>query len=297
MTRILVALVTSLATAGLARPAAQESQPSFEVASVRRNTSGTGLMTVGMAPGGRLNMTNLPVRNLIVRAYGVQPYQIVGGPDWIGADRFDVVAKAASADATPEQINAMMRSLLADRFKLVARRETRELPVYYLVKAREDGRLGPELKPAEVDCGAAGRGRGGPQPGPGAPVPGPRAGGFAPGPGAGGCGLMIAPGRLQMGGQPIAAAASTLANQVGRPIVDKTGLEGNYDLTLSWMPEAGRGAPAGPLPPGAPDLPPIDPDAPSLFTAVQEQLGLKLESARGPVEVIVIESIQPPLED
>jgi uncharacterized protein (TIGR03435 family) len=293
MSRFFVfALTTGLVAAGLALPAAQE-PPSFEVASVRRNTSGTGMMTVGIAPGGRLNMTNVPVRNLIVRAYGVQPYQIVGGPDWIGADRFDIVAKAASADATPEQINAMIRSLLADRFKLVARRDTRELPLYYLVRAREDGRLGPELKPAEVDCGAAGRGRGGPQPGPGGPVPGPRAGG----PGGGGCRLMIAPGRLQMGGQPIAAAASTLANQVGRPIVDKTGLEGNYDLTLSWMPEAGRGAPAGPLPPGAPELPPIDPDAPSLFTAVQEQLGLKLESARGPVEVIVIESIQPPLED
>jgi uncharacterized protein (TIGR03435 family) len=248
-------------------------------------------------------MINVPVRNLIVRAYNVQPYQIVGGPDWIGTDRFDIVAKAESADTTPEQLNAMMRSLLVDRFKLVARRERRELPVYYLVKAREDGRLGPELKPAAVDC-AAGPAGGGPQLGPGpGPAPGRdgRAAGAdvpAPGPGAGGgCRMMFAPGRLQMGGQPLSAAASALANQVGRPIVDKTGLAGNYDLTLSWMPEAGRGAPAGPLPPGAPELPPIDPDAPSLFTAVQEQLGLRLESARGPVEVIVIESIQPPLED
>ena len=107
---------------------------------------------------------------------------------------------------------------------------------------------------------------------------------------------MNAPGRLIFAGQPLSQFATMVANQVGRPVVDKTGLTGGYDFELSFMPE-GRGAPIGPLPPGAPELPPIDPNAPSLFTAVQEQLGLKLESARGPVEVIVIDSVQPPVED
>jgi uncharacterized protein (TIGR03435 family) len=107
--------------------------------------------------------------------------------------------------------------------------------------------------------------------------------------------MMMTPGRLQMGGQPLATLANTLGNQVGRPVLDETGLTGAYDLTLSYMPDAGG---RGGVPPvGAPDLPPIDPNAPALPTALIEQLGLKLESAKGPVEMIVIDSIEPPTED
>ena len=108
---------------------------------------------------------------------------------------------------------------------------------------------------------------------------------------------MIAPGRIMIGGQPIAQFVTLLGNQLGRPVIDKTGLSGGYDIELAFMPEGGRGGPAGTPPPGAPPLPPIDPDAPSLFTAIQEQLGLKLESERGPVDVIVIDSVQQPTED
>src|SRR5262245_12274011 len=148
-----------------------------------------------------------------------------------------------------------------------------------------------------MDCTAMGRGRPG---GPGlgaAPVPPPappRAGG-PPGPGAGpgGCMMMMTPGRLQMGGQSISTFANTLGNQVGRPVIDETGLSGAYDLTLSYMPDSGgRGLPPGVPPPGAPDIPPIDPNAPALPTALVEQLGLKLESTKGPVDMIVIESIE-----
>jgi uncharacterized protein (TIGR03435 family) len=113
-----------------------------------------------------------------------------------------------------------------------------------------------------------------------------------------GCNSMITPGRLQMGGQPLSSLAVMLSNQVARPVIDKTGLTGAYDIELSFMPEgAGRGGPVGPPPPGMPAIQPPDPDAPSLFTAIQEQLGLKLESERGPVEVIVIDSIEQPTED
>jgi uncharacterized protein (TIGR03435 family) len=164
--------------------------------------------------------------------------------------------------------------------------------VYHLVKARPDGKLGPDLKPAVVDCGAA-RGRGGPPagaPGGPGPVPGPAAG-------AAGCMMMIGPGRITVGGQPLSTLVNSLATQVGRPVFDKTGLTGSFDFVLSYMVEAGRGGPAGPPPPGAPPLPPPDPDAPSLFTALQEQLGLKLESERGPVDVIVIDSVAQPTED
>jgi uncharacterized protein (TIGR03435 family) len=109
--------------------------------------------------------------------------------------------------------------------------------------------------------------------------------------------MMLAPGRIIVGGQPISSVVLGLANQVGRPVIDKTGLTGNYDFEVTFMPE-GRigGGPAGPLPPGV-ELPAIDPNAPSLFTALQEQLGLKLEAGRGPVEVLVIDSAQQPTDD
>ncbi len=109
--------------------------------------------------------------------------------------------------------------------------------------------------------------------------------------------MMIGPGRLMAGGQRVEQLARVLSNQLGRPVIDKTGLTGAYDIELSFMPEVGRGAPIGPPPPGAPPLPPIDPDAPTLVTAIQEQLGLKLVAGRGPVDVIVIDGIQPPTED
>lgn len=283
-------------------PRDRSGAPAFEVASIKRNKSGDGFITMGMQPGGRLTMINVPVRQLIVRAYQVQPYQVLGGPSWITSDRFDITAKAPG-DASPQQMNAMLETLLADRFKLKVRRETRQSDVYRLVKARADGRLGDALKPAAVECNT-GRGRAG-APGPGsnaAPPPGPaiaRLGGPA---GPGGmpapCRFLIAPGRFEAMGQSISAFASTIATQLGRPVIDETGLPGGYDFTLTFMPDpGGRGMPPGPPPPGAPELPPIDPNAPALPTALQEQLGLRLESAKGPVAMIVIDSIDQPTED
>ena len=300
--KTLLLLAGVLTTAMLA---AQAPATSFEVASVKRNTSGDGFVTMGGGLG-RLTTVNMPVRQLIVRGYGVQPYQIVGGPAWIGNDRFDITAKAADDTATQAQMNVMLQSLLADRFKLRVHRETREADIYRLVKARPDGKLGNGIKPAAVDCSAMmARGRPG-GPGPGGlgtvavPLPGARAGGPAPGPGgpAGGCMMLMAPGRFEAGGQPIIMFANAIANQLGRPVLDGTGLTGPYDLVLSFMPDSGgRGLPAGVPPPGAPPLPPIDPNAPALPTALQEQLGLKLESTKGPVDMIVIDSIEPPTED
>jgi uncharacterized protein (TIGR03435 family) len=290
----LLVLGAALASASLGEPALDAAQgaqaPAFEVASVKRNRSGDGFMSMGMQPGGRLTMINIPVRQLIVRAYQVQPFQVLGGPSWITSDRFDITAKAPG-DASPQQMSAMLETLLADRFKLKVRRETRQADVYRLVKARADGKLGDAIKPAAVECNAA-RGRAG-APGPPVARLGGPAGGAAPA-----CRFMIAPGRFEALGQSISAFASTLAPQVGRPVLDETGLTGGYDFTLTFMPDSGgRGIPAGPPPPGAPDLPPIDPNAPALPTALQEQLGLKLESAKGPVEMIVIDSIDQPTED
>jgi uncharacterized protein (TIGR03435 family) len=190
----------------------------------------------------------------------------------------------------------MIRALLADRFKLVVHNETKEMPIYALVLARSDGKLGPQLKVSETDCAAmmaAGRGRGrGPamMPPPGPPQPG------APPPPPPPCGIRIGPGNMGVGGSPMTQVATTLSQFAGRIVMDKTGLTGNYDFTLMWTPDQ-----MPQRPPGAPEPlingVPIDPNGPSLFTAIQEQLGLKLDSQRGQVTVLVIDRAEHPTEN
>jgi uncharacterized protein (TIGR03435 family) len=274
--------------------------PQFEVASIKPNKSGDGRVMLGVQPGGRFTATNVPLRLLIRNAYQLQDFQIVGGPSWIADERFDIVAKAESGDGIGDPFRAdpngqpsrgqlMIRALLAERFKLVVHNEDKEMPIYALVLARSDGKLGPQLKVSETDCAAmmaAARGRGrGPMPPPGPPQPG------APMQ----CGIRIGPGNMAVGGSPMTQIATSLAMFAGRIVVDKTGLAGNYDFTLAWTPDQMPGA--GQRPPGAPEPPPIDPNGPSLFTAVQEQLGLKLDSQRGPVAMLVIDRAERPTEN
>jgi uncharacterized protein (TIGR03435 family) len=153
----------------------------FEVASVKPNKSGDGRIFFQMQPGGRFTATNVPLRELIRFAHGIQTFQLVGGPDWIGSERFDIMAKAegdlppSPPGGSPGPMQMMVRTLLVERFKLAVHNETRDLPVYALVMARVDGRLGPQLRASQVDCAAlmaAARGRGGPPPAP--PRPGER---------------------------------------------------------------------------------------------------------------------------
>jgi uncharacterized protein (TIGR03435 family) len=133
----------------------------FEVASVKPNKSGDGRVFFQMQPGGRFTATNVPVRELIRMAYGIQNFQLVGGPDWIGSARFDIVAKAEGDPppsplfGPPGPMQMMVRTLLVERFKLAVHNETRDLPIYALVMARADGRLGPQLRASQVDCAAA----------------------------------------------------------------------------------------------------------------------------------------------
>jgi uncharacterized protein (TIGR03435 family) len=275
--------------------------PSFEVASVKPNTSGQPFIRFGLLPGGRFNAENVPLRQLIVFAYApLQSFQIEGGPAWIGADRFDVTAKAEgeiprTVPGTVGPVQLMMRSLLAERFKLVTHSDTKEQPIYNLVVARSDGRLGARIEPSKTDCAAqaAARGRGiGPGGTPGLP-PGPPPGPPPPGQRPE-CGLMMGFGNLAAGGMAISNLAQTLSQRVNRVVVDKTGLTGRYDFSMEFTPDQ--------MPPpsaqlnGAP-FPAINPDGPSLFTALQEQLGLKLESARGAVEMLVIDSVEQPSPD
>jgi uncharacterized protein (TIGR03435 family) len=262
-------------------PARDPAQPAaFEVASVKPNKSADPGGSFGGRPGGQLIVRNYTLRDIIRNTYGLQSFQIVGGPDWIDSDRFDIVAKAAD-DAPQARMMLMVQTLLADRFKLAVHTETRDIPIYGLVMARNDGRPGPQLRPAAVDCAAlmaAARGGGAPIPR-GAPGERPI------------CGMQTAPGRMRAGGYALPDVARNLSNFTGRMVVDKTGLDGAFDLDLTWTPDQ---IPQGPLPPGAPA---IDPNGPSIFTAVQEQLGLKLEAQKGPVELLVIDRAEQPTLD
>jgi len=277
-------------------PASPAASPVFEVASVKANKSGEGFIRFGLQPGGRFTAQNVPARELIRFAYNVQPFQIDGGPGWLNSDRFDVTAKAEGdfPPVGPGQsgpVQEMMQNLLAERFKLKTHRETKEMPIYELKLARSDGRLGKQIEPSTVDC-AAQRGRGaGPngRGGPNGPPPAPPQPGERPQ-----CGMFMGFANVGAGDVPMQQLAQLLSQRVQRIVVDKTGLTGRYSFNLEFTPD--QMPPPGALPPGV-QPPPINPDGPSLFTALQEQLGLKLESARGQVETLVIDSIEQPTPD
>jgi uncharacterized protein (TIGR03435 family) len=263
-----------LAAAALLLTQAPQAGPSFEVGTIKRNTSGSEAARVS-GQAGRVTITNNPLRNIIRNAWGLQGFQIVGGPEWINTDRWDIVAKAEGNPRGPEMLT-MLQRLLADRFKLVTHRETRDMPIYALVLAKPDHTLGPELHASSTDCekemtAAIARG-GGPQ----------RDGKVL-------CGMRTLNGHLEMNAVPMPNLARNLSPIAGRSVVDKTGLTGGFDADLTWTPDASLGGP--------PEAPSPASDGPSLFTAIQEQLGLKLDAQRGPVEVLVIDSVEWPTED
>jgi uncharacterized protein (TIGR03435 family) len=253
--------------------------PAFDVASIKRNRSGEFAGSFGFEVGGRLAVVNNAVQNLIRAAYGVQTYQIVGAPDWVTSERYDVSARA-EGNPPRDQMALMLRRLLSERFKMVARRETREIPIYALVVARPDRSLGAGLRPAAVDCRAITAAA--EQRGVAPELPAPR--GNRPA-----CGTRSMPGLMMGTGVSMSDLARNLALPADRLVVDQTGLMGSWDLDLKYVP-------SGPMP-NVPGVPPPADDGASLFTAVQEQLGLKLEPQRAPAEVLVITSIQRPTED
>ena len=260
----------------------------FEAASVKPSNPDAPGAGIRRQPGGRFNTINTPVKLLITFAYQIQSFQVVGGPDWAGSDRFDIVAKmegdppAVIPGTGADHMMLAMRTLLSDRFKLVLRKETRELDIYALTMAKPGGKPGPALKPASGDCSpeAFAKRAGAPPPAPGGAPPQV-------------CGMAQGPGRIRFGGYPLTLFANNISNRVGRQVIDRTGLSGNWDFELAFAAELPPGAqlPAGVEPP------PVDPDAPNLFTAIQEQLGLKLEATKGPVDVYVIERIEKPTPD
>jgi uncharacterized protein (TIGR03435 family) len=288
MGRPFLALLITAVTAAPAF-AQTDTRPAFAVATIKKNTSGDGAQSMRLQPGGRIVASNQPLRRLIVFAYGLQPQQLAGGPAWIDADRFDIVAQAEGnlsptpPGSPPGPAQLMMQHLLAERFGLVVHTEPRETPVYVLTLARGDRRLGPTIRPADRDCLALMTTAPG-----GVPVAAPRLPDGRPACGARG----DASGRVMAGGIDMKTLAQNLSGQVDRLVVDRTGLSGAYDFDLEFAPEtSGRGgAPA-------PDSATAVTDRPSLFTALEEQLGLKLQPARAPIDVVVIDGVTPPTEN
>jgi uncharacterized protein (TIGR03435 family) len=272
MNRIVPILVL-IGIRGLAQTdAPKRARPEFEVASIKPHKSDDRRVMISPSPGGRFSAGGATLRMLITVAYRIQDYQISGALSWMSSDRYDVVAK--TEEGSNSKWMECLQSLLEDRFKLTVHRETKELPVYALVVAKG----GPKLHEVEGDCP--------PRPS-GAPPP------FVPGKmPTPFCGQMFM-GWNQLAGNkvPLQQVVTTLARTLGRTVIDKTGLTGKYDIKLEWTPEQSQ----VPLGPGDPVQP--DNSGPSIYAALQEQLGLKLESQKGPVEVLIIDHVEQPSEN
>lgn len=245
----------------------------FEVASVKPADPDARNTSMQLVPGGGLKIVNAHLKGIIAFAYDVHNNsQISGGPGWIESERFDILAKPPEAAESntdvrqmtadqrkllQERIRERLRALLAERFQLTIHRETKELPVYALVAAKN----GPKLKESTGDGSQMLRGT---------------------------------RGELTAERVTMQMFVNNLSRSVGRPVLDKTGLKGTYDFKLEYAPDSGgapgKGGPSeGPAPASSPEL-----SGPSIFTALQAQLGLRLESQKGPVEIIVIDRVEKP---
>lgn len=225
-----------------------QSPPAFEAVSIRRSLNG-GLNTNISVSGGRLTVTNGSVKTMIRNAYDILAFQLAGEPRWLDTDMYDVVATTGRSDKIPaDQLKLLLQSLLAERFRLRVHWETRETSVYALVPAKN----GPKFQESS-----------------GTQEPGINT-------------HKEGPGKTHMKGtrEPLSILAANLGNQLGRIVLDKTGLHGVYDWTLEWDPDVTA-----------------DSTLPTLFTALQEQLGLRLEAQRGPMETLVIDSVGRPSEN
>jgi uncharacterized protein (TIGR03435 family) len=235
------------------------------VASVKPNNAVDARTLSEYSPSGFLNATAITVSTLLRTAYRVQDFQIAGAPGWLATRRYDISARA---DGTPPPSQQMLvQALLNDRFKLAVHNETRESDVFSLVLAKPDGRLGSQLVKSDFDCDTY-------LATPRSPTELARNGIR--------CAYRSNAGSFSGKAIPITQLATVLAYFMGRPVTDKTGLAGRFDMELTWMPDSSRVSAPG------------DSSGPSLTTAIQEQLGLKLVSEKGPVEMLIVDHVQEP---
>ncbi len=274
---LVIAVVASLSVhAQQQRPAGGDLK--FEVASVKPNKSGSNRVNLTPRPGGRFTATNVSVMDLIVVAYGdarpFPPANVLGAPSWVSRDRFDIAAKA-EGNPTQEEFARMLRPLLAERFRLVLHSEGRERPIYTLTLARRDRSLGPGLRQSTLQC------------------VGPRDALPA------GCEMLSVPGTLKARGTPMAALLRMLTSWVEdhREVIDATGLSGTFDMEMKWTPERLPVVPPDASQELAQALRSIDPNGASLFTALQEQLGLRLVPGKDRSDVLVVDRVEQPTPD
>jgi uncharacterized protein (TIGR03435 family) len=267
---LLLTVLAAVPSEGLlAQSTADAGRPAFEVASIKRNRSGSDMAEGGLQPGGRVNARNVTLVNLIIMAYAIPPDRIEGGPSWVSTDRFDVAA-VGNRNASIAETRQMMRTLLAERFKLNARLEPRDRPVFDLVFARDDRRPGEQLRASAAGCDSQPSRESQPPAGP-------------PNVSSPACGTIAFGGNVFRGhGVTLAQIAGSLSNVSARPVRDRTGLEGLYDFELRWS---------------RPSENPNPNDPPEFVTAVREQLALQLRPAQGPVSYLVIVSADLPQLD
>jgi uncharacterized protein (TIGR03435 family) len=257
----LISLAT-LAGTFLGATSGARAQPShaFEVASIKpsRNSGEESNINSG---GGRLTATNITVRELIRLAFGVKDYQIARAPAWIDKNGYDIAAEnaAVATKVSYDDLQSMVRRLLADRFQLTAHREAKEAPMYLLVV----GKNGPKLTPHNDGAGS---------------------------------GTRKACGHLAGKRLTVDTIATVLSREFERDVINRTGLPGKYDFQLDWTPDSG---PCATLPDseGSVNASTYTPDRPSIFAAIQEQLGLRLEASRGPAEILIIDHVERPSEN
>lgn len=269
-----VALIAIILSARSTQARAQA--PTFEVASIRPNKSGPAAPTnAGMQPNG-INFVNLPLRAIIQFAFGVnQPSKLAAIPDWAVTERFDISARAAGTVSADER-RLMMQAMLADRFKLVTHREKREVSVFIITPVRSDGKPGPNLIESKGCVQQAAVARGEAQADAKTPICGMKGGGN---------------GRVIFVGIPMQTFTSAIGVLLGRTVIDKTGLTGTYDIDFTFTPEqqiVGRSDAPTPV---------ADSSGPSIYTALREQLGLRLESQKDQEEILVIDHIERPSEN
>lgn len=270
-------MVGFVATAGLT-PGAQSRDPKFEVASVKPNKSASNRVNIMPQRGGRFTATNVSVMDLVAIAYGMgRPFprsNILNGPSWLSRDRFDIAAKA-EGNPSRDELSLMLRPLLAERFRLALHTETRERPVYWLTWARRDESFGPNLQRSTLTCA------------------GPRDA-LPPG-----CEMLSAPGTLKARGMPIEGLLRMLTGWLEdhRDVWDRTALSGTFDMEMKWTPDRMPAVPPDASPELAQALRSIDPNGPSLLTALQEQLGFKLVADNDATEVLIIDHVEQPSPD
>lgn len=238
----------SIILAGVVNPIAQVPGPSFEVVSVKENTSGRSVSSLSGPRPGRFTITNMPLRFIVLEAFGLLDHQLIGGQNWITTTSFDISATFPQGSVPERHWRPMLQKVLVDRFGLAVHRDMREVPTYDLLLARRDGALGTQLVRRDGSCDT------------------PPA-----------CTLLVNRQSLTARTQAIEKITPALQSLTGRPVVDRTGLTGTFDIDLKWSATGD--------------------DGPSIFTALQEQLGLRLESSKGRAEVVVIDAIGRPTPD